>query len=118
MWPGATSTSGGSNSRHAAKARGQRETNRHPAGTVRGDGGSPRVAGARSPLRVRVDGWACSSARVYGCLGSRLTIGELFDLRELAADSAEDGVYEFLFVAPALKVTGGAGTPVNPLAIK
>jgi hypothetical protein len=55
---------------------------------------------------------------VYGCLGSRLTICELFDLRELAADSAEDGVYEFLFVAPALKVTGGAGTPVNPLAIK
>ena len=28
------------------------------------------------------------------------------------------GVYEFLFVAPALPITGAVGSPVNPLAIK
>ncbi|MEA2983714.1 MAG: hypothetical protein QOF09_5537, partial [Alphaproteobacteria bacterium] len=26
--------------------------------------------------------------------------------------------YEFLFVAPAIPITGGVGSPVNPLAIK
>jgi kynurenine formamidase len=47
-----------------------------------------------------------------------LTIGEIFDLDELAADCAADGVYEFFFVAPPLPVTGAVGSPVNPLAIK
>lgn len=27
-------------------------------------------------------------------------------------------VYEFLFIAPALPITGAVGSPVNPLAIK
>ena len=31
---------------------------------------------------------------------------------------AEDGVYEFLFCGPALPFTNGAGTPINPLAVK
>jgi kynurenine formamidase len=47
-----------------------------------------------------------------------LLIGEIFDLEELAADCAADGVYEFQFVAPPLPVTGAVGSPVNPLAIK
>ena len=47
-----------------------------------------------------------------------LLIGEMFDLEELAADCAADGVYEFLFVAPPLLVTGGVGSPINPQAIK
>ncbi len=47
-----------------------------------------------------------------------LTLGEMFDLEELAADCARDGVYEFLFSAPPLKVTGGVGSPLNPLAVK
>jgi hypothetical protein len=47
-----------------------------------------------------------------------LTVGEIFHLNELAADCAKDGVYEFLFVAPALPITGAVGSPVNPLAIK
>ena len=37
---------------------------------------------------------------------------------ELAADCAADKVYEFLFVAPAIPITGAVGSPVNPLAIK
>jgi kynurenine formamidase len=45
-------------------------------------------------------------------------IGEMFDLEALAADCAEDGVYEFLFVAPPLTVTGSVGSAVNPQAIK
>ena len=47
-----------------------------------------------------------------------VTLGELFDLEELAADCAGDGVYEFLFSGPALPFTNGAGSPVNPLAVK
>ncbi len=47
-----------------------------------------------------------------------LTLGEIFNLSELASDCAEDGCYEFLFVAPALPVTGAVGSPTNPLAIK
>lgn len=47
-----------------------------------------------------------------------LTVGEIFHLNELALDCANDGIYEFLFVAPALPITGAVGSPVNPLAIK
>jgi kynurenine formamidase len=47
-----------------------------------------------------------------------LTLGEMFDLDELAADCARDGVWDFLFSAPALRVTGGVGSPLNPLAVK
>jgi kynurenine formamidase len=45
-------------------------------------------------------------------------IGEMFDLEALAADCAEDGVYEFMFVAPPLTITGAVGSPINPQAIK
>ena len=47
-----------------------------------------------------------------------LTLGEMFDLEALADDCAEDGVYEFLFTGPGLKVTGAVGSPVTPIAIK
>lgn len=47
-----------------------------------------------------------------------MTLGEIFDLEELGADCAADGVYDFFFCAPPLKVTGGVGSPINPLAIK
>jgi len=47
-----------------------------------------------------------------------LTVGEIFDLAELSKDCAEDKRYEFMFVAPALPITGAVGSPVNPLAIK
>jgi kynurenine formamidase len=47
-----------------------------------------------------------------------LLVGEIFDLEGLASDCAEDGRYEFLFSAPPLPITGGVGSPVNPLAIK
>ena len=47
-----------------------------------------------------------------------LLIGEIFDLEALADDCAADGQYEFLFSAPPLPITGGVGSPVNPMAIK
>jgi kynurenine formamidase len=47
-----------------------------------------------------------------------LTLGEMFDLEALAADCVADGVWTFLFTAPPLPVTGGVGSPINPLAVK
>jgi len=47
-----------------------------------------------------------------------LCMGEIFYLKELAEDCDQDKVYEFLFVAPALPITGAVGSPTNPLAIK
>jgi kynurenine formamidase len=47
-----------------------------------------------------------------------LTLGEMFDLDDLAADCAADGVWECFFTAPPLKVTGAVGSPLNPLALK
>lgn len=47
-----------------------------------------------------------------------LTMGEIFHLRELADDCAADAVYEFMFCGPPLVITGGTGSPINPLAIK
>ena len=47
-----------------------------------------------------------------------LMLGEYWDLTALAADCAADGVYEFQFVAPPLRVIGAVGSPVNPIAIK
>jgi kynurenine formamidase len=47
-----------------------------------------------------------------------ISLGEFWSLDELAADCAADGVYEFLLTAPPLRVEGGAGSPVNPLAVK
>jgi hypothetical protein len=47
-----------------------------------------------------------------------MTMGEIFQVKELADDCAGDKTYEFLFVAPAIPITGAVGSPVNPLAIK
>jgi kynurenine formamidase len=47
-----------------------------------------------------------------------LTMGEIFYVKELAEDCAEDKVYEFFFNAPPLVITGGTGSPINPQAIK
>lgn len=47
-----------------------------------------------------------------------LLLGELFDLDDLAADCAEDRVYECFFVAAPLPVVNGVASPLNPLALK
>lgn len=47
-----------------------------------------------------------------------ISIGEIFYLKELAEDCAADKIYEFFFSAPPLHLPGGAGSPINPQAIK
>jgi len=42
-----------------------------------------------------------------------MTMGEIFNVKELAEDCAADGVYEYLFVAPAIPITGAVGSPVT-----
>lgn len=47
-----------------------------------------------------------------------LSLGELWDLDELADDCAADGVYEFLLTAKPLNLVGGVGSPPNAMAVK
>jgi kynurenine formamidase len=47
-----------------------------------------------------------------------LPLGELWDLDGLAADCADDGVYEGLFTSAPLRVVGGVASPPNALVIK
>jgi kynurenine formamidase len=47
-----------------------------------------------------------------------LTMGEMFYVKELAEDCEADGIYEFFFCGPPLVITGGTGSPLNPLAMK
>lgn len=44
--------------------------------------------------------------------------GQNWILEELAADCADDGVYEFLLEASPQPLTNALGSPVNPIAIK
>ncbi|MFC3961494.1 hypothetical protein [Nocardia jiangsuensis] len=47
-----------------------------------------------------------------------LFLGEMWDPDLLAADCAEDGIYEFFLTAAPIPVTGAVGAPVNPIAVK
>jgi kynurenine formamidase len=47
-----------------------------------------------------------------------MPFGEIFDLQALGADCAEDGQWDFLFVAQPLEIAGGIGSPINPVAVK
>jgi len=47
-----------------------------------------------------------------------ITMGEIFYLKDLADDCAKDKVYEFLFCAPTLPITGAVGSPINPIVLK
>lgn len=70
--------------------------------------------GADNPAVEVVDSWThplpLHRAVIWGCGGYLL---EFLDLEALAAD----GVHEFLFVATPLKLRGGVGSPIVPLAI-
>jgi kynurenine formamidase len=45
-------------------------------------------------------------------------LGEFWCFEELASDCESDGVFEFMLVAQALPLVGGAGSPLNPIALK
>jgi kynurenine formamidase len=57
--------------------------------------------------------WHVAALRDLGLL-----VGELFDLDELAADCADDGVSEGFFVAAPMPVVGASGSPLNPIVVK
>jgi hypothetical protein len=47
-----------------------------------------------------------------------MAVGELWKLDELAADCAEDGVYDFFLTCKPLNLLGGVGSPPNAIAVK
>ena len=47
-----------------------------------------------------------------------MPMGELWALDELAADCADDRIYEFLLVCKPLNIIGGVGSPPNATAVK
>jgi kynurenine formamidase len=65
----------------------------------------PSVTGAIMPVH-------CVVLRDLG-----MCLGEMFQLEDLARSCAGLGRWCFLFVAQPLPITGGVGSPVNPLAI-
>lgn len=52
---------------------------------------------------------------ILGLFG--MTMGELFDMSELAAACTERRRYEFAFVAKPIRLPGGVGSPANAMAI-
>ena len=50
--------------------------------------------------------------------GMGMHLGELWHFEALATDCQKDRVFEVLLIAPPLPITGGVGSPLNPLAIK
>ena len=57
--------------------------------------------------------WHVAALRDLGLL-----VGELFELDELAADCAADGIYEGMFIATVMPVVGASGSPLNPIVVK
>lgn len=77
---------------------------------------------------LAADNWAlevmpsgCSimlPVHAVGIVHQGLMVGENFVLDELAADCAQDGVYEFLISAAPLPFTKSVSGPVHPIVIK
>ena len=67
---------------------------------------SDPVSGVALPLH-------CALMRNLG-----VTFTEICDLSKLGADCAQDGQWDFFYVAAPLKVVNGTGAPVNPVCIK
>ncbi|GAA2133512.1 cyclase family protein [Nocardioides bigeumensis] len=99
-------------------------------------GSSPGLSVHAAPLlcetrvaAVAIDTWTTevwpaevpairTSVHVILLVHAGIHLGEMFDLDALAEACAVDGRFEFLFVAPALPITGAVGSPVNPLALR
>jgi kynurenine formamidase len=77
---------------------------------------------------VGVDNWCFEAlpggssiwlpVHTVGIVHMGMILGENFVLEELAADCAEDGVYEFMFTGLPLPITGAVAGSVHPAAIK
>src|SRR5262249_9768847 len=64
----------------------------------------------RGPARNQRGTWISMPMR-------EMTRGKILNLKGGADDCKRDRFYKFLFVAPAIPITGAVGSPVNPLAI-
>ena len=67
-------------------------------------------------LPNEIDVW--QPLHVVSLAHTGLAFGEMFDLDALSEDSKADGIYEFMFCAAPLPLTGASGGPVSALAIK
>ena len=67
-------------------------------------------------LPNEIDVW--QPLHVVSLAHTGLAFGEMFDLDALSNDSKTDGIYEFMFAASPLPVTGASGGPVSALAMK
>lgn len=47
-----------------------------------------------------------------------MMLGEMWNLEDLAEACRADGTWDFFLTATALRITGGAGSPVSPVAIR
>jgi kynurenine formamidase len=88
---------------------------------------SARWLHQREVAALAVDNWACEvwpatiGSIPFHQVAIRdigLTLGEMFDFEDLADDCEADGVWEHLFTGSGLKVTGGVGSPITPMALK
>ena len=80
------------------------------------------AAVAADNLQVESDGTDIEGVTLaLHCLCLRdmgMMLGEYWDLAEIAADCADDGQYDFQLIAPPLRISGGIGSPLNPIAVK
>jgi kynurenine formamidase len=67
-------------------------------------------------LPNEIDCW--QPLHVVSLVHTGLAFGEMFDLDALSEDSKADRIYEFMFSASPLPLTGASGSPVSALAIK
>ncbi|MCV2488848.1 cyclase family protein [Geodermatophilus sp. YIM 151500] len=77
---------------------------------------------------IATDTWGCEvrpnevdlfqPLHIVALVHMGIPFGEIWDLQALGEDCAADGVYEFLLAATPLPITGAAGSPMNPVAVK
>ncbi|MFT3851328.1 MAG: cyclase family protein [Ilumatobacteraceae bacterium] len=77
---------------------------------------------AQVPIVIDAKGHSTSPERLWFHMivqrDMGMCLGELWFLEELATDCAAAGTYDCFLSAPALRVTGGVGSPLNPVALR
>ena len=75
-----------------------------------------RKDGITDPIPVGVPNWPFP-IHMIGIAGMGIHLVDNMALRALGAACAERNRWEFLFMLSPLRVVGGTGCPVNPLAV-
>ncbi|MCU1437164.1 MAG: cyclase, partial [Naasia sp.] len=80
------------------------------------------AAVAADNLAVEASGqgheWAGLPMHMLAIRDMGLTLGEMWNLDDIAADCREDGRYSMLLAAPPLAIPGAVGSPINPVVVK